>query len=470
MSRQWRLVVIVAAIMGVVIVMVGSGLVTGLRRNEAVAKLEAKTAVLRKKVNLDKSSSVKQTPEKPEPAGTTKEVPPKEDAAAAFAQLFEERKAVYEDPSWREAIRILEEKDPKEWTAADREKIAAYMRANRDLIKEIARLLELGGPVYPLDFSKGYAMELPHLSKLRDLARLLSADAMILAGEGDYAGAVQDIVMGMRLSQLIADEPILISQLVRVAMDGAMYGAAQSYLQGGDLSPELVQELIRCAGAAANREAFANSFSGEGLFGLEAFESIRTGKEEHSGLLSDGNSYVAVESFLLRLYGSPIARPWLNMDEEDYADIMSRMGEAARLPFYEAKPLFDQIESDIQSLPRTRVLSRTLLPALTRAAQAQARHEAQLDLMRIGLALEQYYAQNGQYPPTLDAVAPAVGGTLPLDPFTGQPFVYQPSGNSFTLYSAMGSVVDAEHRPKRGGGFDENGNIVWRGSQKSLKV
>lgn len=466
MSKQWRLVVIAAAIMGLVVVIVGSGLVTGLRRNEAVAKLEAKTTALRTKANLDKSSSTKQTPERPEAAETSKEVPAKEDTTAAFAQLFEERKAVYEDPSWREAIRILEEKDPKEWTASDREKITAYIRANRDLIKEIARLLELGGPIYALDFSKGYAMELPHLAKLRDLARLLSADAMILAGEGDYAEAAKDVVMGMRLSQLIADEPIIISQLVRMAMDGVMYGAVQSYLQGGGLSPELAQELIRYAGAAADREAFANSFTGEGLFGLDLFEGIRSGDLERAGVVSDGNSNVGMDPFLLRLYGSPIARPWLNMDEEEYADIMSRMGEAARLPFYEAKPLLDEIESDIQSLPRTRVFSRTLLPALTRAAQAQARHEAQLDLMRLGLALEQYYAQNGQYPPTLDAVASAVGGALPLDPFTGQPFVYQPSGNSFTLYSAMGSVVEVTNRPQPGAGIDENGNIVWRGGRK----
>ena len=96
-----------------------------------------------------------------------------------------------------------------------------------------------------------------------------------------------------------------------------------------------------------------------------------------------------------------------------------------------------------------------LVPGFTRYAEHQAFHEAQMGLMQVGLTVEQYHAEHGAYPQTLDVI----GGGLPLDPYTGQPFVYEPGTNGFTLYSARGSMVPAEeYNPL----IDSNGNIVWR--------
>ena len=186
--------------------------------------------------------------------------------------------------------------------------------------------------------------------------------------------------------------------------------------------------------------------------GLEAFDDIRSGDSTPAGMSTSG-----VDAFLMQLYGSILARPFLYMDQESYADIMERMTDSMQLPFYEAQPELEHLTNDIESLPRTRVLSRMLLPALTRAAEAQARHEAQLGLMRIGLAVELYHDQTGEYPQTLEEVAPTVGGEIPLDPFTGVPFVYESHGDRFTLYSARGSVVSPVVSSYN------TDNIVWRG-------
>ena len=376
--------------------------------------------------------------------------------------MIERKKALWGNPSWEEAIKILSDKKPEQWTDAERQKVAEFMTANREMILELRRLAASGGPLYELDYSKGYAMELPHLAQLRDFARLLMADAALRAGEGDFGEAVEDVIAGMKLATNLDKEPILISQLVRMAMDGTIYSAVEGSVQGEHLTPDLARKLIEYASHAGGREAFADCFTSEGMFGLEAFEGIRTGDLTRSGIDS-GLTQKPLDSFLFRVYGSVFARPWLNMDEEIYADSMQRMNEAARLPFYEAKPLLDRLNTDIEDLPRTRFLSRILLPALTRAAQSQAVHEARMDLMQLGLAVEQFHVQNGQYPATLDQVAPAFGGPLPLDPFTGQPYVYQPSDGSFLIYSAMSSVVDVP-RAQRFPGADENGNLVWRGS------
>jgi hypothetical protein len=103
-----------------------------------------------------------------------------------------------------------------------------------------------------------------------------------------------------------------------------------------------------------------------------------------------------------------------------------------------------------------------LLPALTRAIESQARTEAQFDLMQIGLSVEQYHAQNGTYPTTLDAIAPSIGGAVPVDPFTGQPYHYQLSSGGFLLYSVGANGVD-----DRGTQDYRKGDIVWRGVPKN---
>lgn len=59
------------------------------------------------------------------------------------------------------------------------------------------------------------------------------------------------------------------------------------------------------------------------------------------------------------------------------------------------------------------------------------------------------------------AIAPVLGGAMPLDPCTRRPFVYEPCAYGFVLYSARGSVV--AHSPARLiPGTDAQGNIVWR--------
>jgi len=352
-----------------------------------------------------------------------------------------------------ETVDILR-KEFHDRTDAEQSKVADYLRANQDFVQEIRNMAERGGPVYPLDFSKGLEIELPHLASLRQCARLLREDAIAKAAAGNYTEAVEDVIAGMKLGDALAQESILLPQLVRIAIYWIMNAAVEDAFDEGKLSPELARAIIARVAEADNRQAFAESMAGERHMGLMLFSEIRTG-------LSDSVSSFAGEMAFERFYGNPVARPILNRDEAAYADIMNRTVVAALLTYHEAAPALERIEVDIQNLARTCVLSSMLLPALARACQAQARHEALLDLMQIGLLVEQYKARKGSYPATLDAIAADLGGSLPVDPFTGEGYRYKLSGDSFLLYSVGQNCVDD------GGAHDPmNGDIVWRGEQR----
>lgn len=385
---------------------------------------------------------------------------PHADSIAAFERLGNSFHGLYSEARWQEALELISDQNWGEWTERDRRLVAEFLEANRGLILELRRLAAANTPLYELDYTLGYAMPLPHLAELRAFARLLAADAILAAGTGSHEESLKNLIAISRLAGIAGEEPVLVSQLVSNAITNLLYDCLEQSIRGEDLSPSMAAQLIREISQLSGREGFSNALILEGLFGLEAFEGIRTGDLERAGMEYEG----MMNRFLMRMYGSVFARPLLNMDESTYAGLIDRLGDSLERPYYEVQPLLEQIREEVERLPSTRIMSRYLFPALTTAAEVQAEQQAYIGLMQAGLAIEQYHAQHGEYPRTLDDIAPALGGTVPLDPFTGQPFVYQPQSGSYLLYSAMGSAIDFNERP-RPETVDEQGNIVWRGQR-----
>lgn len=321
------------------------------------------------------------------------------------------------------------------------------------LIPQIRQVAALGGPVRPLDFSLGFAMDLPHLARMRELARVLGKEAIIKAQEKNMDEAIEDIVAGMRLGDALVCEPVLISQFVRVGIYGTMNGAVCDAFAPGDLSREQVRRLVEHMAGADHRQAYADALAGEAFVGLTGFGQIRGGAAR---LLREGFSGKDITEY--GPFSSDLVPPLLNLDEQTYAETMKRIAEAAELPYAEGVGTLEEIERSTETLPVTRFFSRMLLPSVARACRTQARHEAALDLTQIGLLLELYYAEHGTYPETLDAIAADLGGSVPNDVFTGEPYHYQPADGSFLLYSVGENGVDNGGRHRY---LDLD--IVWRG-------
>ncbi|MBI5091089.1 MAG: hypothetical protein HZB26_01435 [Candidatus Hydrogenedentes bacterium] len=456
-------------------------MITERKRSAAVARMKSSVAATQQRAAAGPPVTSAEGG-KPDRSGPTRSAPAKaSESVAAFAALFPKVRALEDDKRWETFYEeVLLKKDARDWTIDEQAAAKNFTDEARPLIQEIRRLANLGGPAIELDYSKGGAIELPHLAPLRTCARLLGIDADVQAQQGNYEEAAEDILASFKLGNAIKDEPILISQLFRCAMDGITYAGVQEALPQDGLDPELARRVIETAGRAEAHQNFAESFTLEAMIGLEHFERFRDGNTEsllyHDrtqsmldiwGVLPENR---AGQRIFVTAYSSVIVRPWLNMDETTYSETIPRIQEAAQLPYDQALPVMQQIEQDIADLPHTRVLTRTLLPDLTRRIAAQARDEAFLALTRVGLALELYHAQNGAYPTSLDAIAPILGGHVPVDPFTGQPLGYKPSGQSFVLYSVGQDLVDDGGKPgyNDGGGLDyRTGDIVWRAQPKA---
>ncbi len=356
--------------------------------------------------------------------------------------------------------------EPQTWSDDYLVKVSQFLREIQPVIDQIRELSRRSGPLYPLDFSKSEIEVAPHLSEMYMCAMLLQADATVKAADGDYRGAVENIFAGMRLADALAQEPLLLSQLMRVQIHVDMNAALQQCIDVKDLPPGILEELLSYMARSDNRQAFAESFAGSQLAVHNWFSDLRTGdlesdlreREPFAGDVGE----VLNEPFMW-FYASPFGRPWMNMDENAVASTLNRVAAVADLPYYEARSELDRIEYDIKGLPRTRVIASGMVTYIRKPLLGQAVHEASLDLAQMGLLVEQYQAQHGSYPDTLDAIALSLDGSLPIDPFTGDPYHYAPSDDSFQLYSVGINLTDD------GGIHHDNwkeGDIVWRGGAR----
>ncbi len=354
----------------------------------------------------------------------------------ASSDLFS---AVYDADAWKEIQKRLHEKSFNEWSDNELAELDANLAANSMLILKIRELAKRGGPIYPLDFSEGIEMELPHLRTMREFARMLRDRAIINAQRGNYEEAVEDIIAGMQLADALVEEPLLISQLVRIAMTGIMHSTVEQSFGWGELPPRLAEDIIRQAARADHRDALTNSLRGERQIGLTVWR-------------------VAEDvSFLLRIR--------LNLEMAGYGELMDRMINASELDYYESLPAVLEIKDDVDNLPFISLFTQLLLPEFTRVQDAQALQESQLDLLQIGLVLESHYARTGEYPETLDVVDGAIPGGLPVDPFTGDAYTYENQGATFLLYGVGRNLTDD------GGVHDrKEGDIVWRGEERKEKL
>ncbi|UCG59223.1 MAG: hypothetical protein JSU70_06870 [Phycisphaerales bacterium] len=104
-----------------------------------------------------------------------------------------------------------------------------FIRSNRFAVKFAVTAADVSNCDWGLDYSAGTAMIMPPLSTLRNLARLLLADARVAAAEGDYELALDRCLSVLKMSAHIGDD-VAISYLVS--------------LSTGMITNECIQEIL----------------------------------------------------------------------------------------------------------------------------------------------------------------------------------------------------------------------------------
>jgi hypothetical protein len=371
-----------------------------------------------------------------------------------------------EDESWMESYgdqnllateKLLDQVGNRPWTREQIPPLAEWVAANQaplDLIVEASRRPRYYAPSPTLlnkDRDMLIAMLLPHAQSVREAGRSLPARAMNHVAEGRLDEAWQDILAVHRLSRLVAQGPVLVEQLVAIALNGVACEATVALLGDGRLTAEQARQVQSDLAALPTFSNISRCLGNtERLSALDTFLTIGAGGgAEMYSAVGGGEGFDSIFNV--------ISVDW-NLVLRETNRWYDRLEAAAKLPDRRQREnALAQIEADLKSMvadvrtpsrwikgvvsrrQRSQIVSEIMLglflPAITAASEAQDRGNTSFELIRLAAALAVYRAEHGAYPANLDQLVPDTVTHLPIDLYSGGPFIYKRDENGYLLYS-----------------------------------
>jgi hypothetical protein len=273
-----------------------------------------------------------------------------------------------------------------------------------------------GAARFPVDFRQGVNVPLLHVNELRSAARFLVLEAEVDAHTGNAGGAAEAVRAMFAAARSVENEPMLVSQLVRSAVETMTIREIERLLPAvefADADLEQWQEELR---RADYRSGMCRAMMAERVFGKMV-------REDPASYGVRGASNVA-------------ARLWGSADLVFYLQLMGRMVDAGKKPWPEALESAAAVEAEVAALRDPRyVLTKVMLPSIGRSYSAAARTTALNRACDAGLAVELYRRRGGTLPESLKALVPEFLPEVPTDPFDGKPLRYVVSDGDYAVYS-----------------------------------
>jgi hypothetical protein len=115
--------------------------------------------------------------------------------------------------------------------------VRAVLARVEPVLSAARRGAQQGYSDFALDYSQGYELLLPHLSQLRNVGRLMAADAKLRLHEGGAAAAANEIAAMYRMSDHLGTDATIISSLVGQVIFEAADQVAASGIDRGAFGP-----------------------------------------------------------------------------------------------------------------------------------------------------------------------------------------------------------------------------------------
>jgi hypothetical protein len=347
---------------------------------------------------------------------------------------------------------------PRGWPAqalTDRfEKVSAPEQVEPAAFALLCRELDKAGPAlaearrlatrpngrHPITFPRNVmATLLPTQQEARQVTQLLAYDAKRQAQAGDLKAALTSCRAALNAGRSVGDEPMLISQLIRMACTAATCQSVEFALSQGEAAPDELLALQRLLQHEAAFPAFFVALRGERAMLHEMLDALESGDVSLREVFGDDREAVA----LLRVIPGWYLRDSLRADHPHALALLTRRLAAARLPAHE------QVAADQALTAEARTWSlwdaparRLLVPALEKVSVAERRRLANVRCMIAAVAAERYRHEHGAWPESLDRLAPELLTEVPLDPFDGRPLRYRRTTDGVVIYSVGEDLKD----------------------------
>ncbi len=289
--------------------------------------------------------------------------------------------------------------------------------------------------------------EIPEYRNIMNLARLTACRAIVAASDGDTAEAIAAVSDGLALAQATGEPPLLLSQMIGVAVYRIALNAARFVLprvsaaQAGD-------SWLPYGDGDAIKRGYKAAVAGEHGWVLRL-------KAKHMGEVMDsftctGESCTRI-SLPERMLGSLYA-PFLRLDVASHVRLGLVHRRALDLPYSEHVKALEDYEKRIDrdawlfcaiSMPRWGRMYDRILEATTGWCLLQA-----------VLGAHEFKQAKGRWPESTKELGPPCG-----DPFSARPLRLKKSGRGIMIYS-IGPDLEDENG-ESWDRFEGTGDISW---------
>ncbi len=344
------------------------------------------------------------------------------------------------------------------------------------VIEELRQASRLPYSRFPLQYTNESpaAILLPHLAALKSCAQILQLRSVAELQNSQPDKALEDVTLALQLTDKIRTEPFLISHLVRIAMlqitlqpvweglaehrwSDAQLVALDAELEKLDFLPDYklsIRSEMGCQSVEMDRlrrhpEQMQDLDNFGDWDGNSSHLSLPGGLIAH--LIPTGwfyqNQFRCAR--MLVDYYIPVA----DVSQGIFSPGLARRGD-------------DALRAETKTASPFNVFERLFIPALGNAAKKFAYAQSSTDLARTAIALERYRLAHGEYPESLDALAPQFIDKVPHDVIGGGPLKYRHTADGqFVLYSVGWNETDdggVTFFNQKGSPDNSQGDWVWR--------
>jgi hypothetical protein len=298
----------------------------------------------------------------------------------------------------------------------------------------------------PRDYDRPWDLKNPNILALLQGLRLIRTKAALEAESGRTAEALDLWTTGTRLLLLMRRDLSLIGSLALVGGMKSQIPMLNRIVAGRDLAEKDLRVLIDFVRPEPWKEEFEFAIRFEA-----AFESQLFGK-----LIEDPETAPDwVRESLGRGLRGWLLRPILKSAAAWSAANLEKVAPWADLAPHEIKDYIAVISGETESpIPRSFRLyfGRGVddsLPSITELKSYKFRFDllsAWLTAARLGIAGRIHFLRHGAYPATLAELDKDILGALPVDPYTGRPFIFKVGPEGFVVYSVGPNGRDEEGR------------------------
>lgn len=285
----------------------------------------------------------------------------------------------------------------------------------------------------PAHTSDSIGVLLPQLSRAKAISTLLRLRCAARLMAGDPAGALSDIEFNERWAHLVASDPLLINQLVAIAIQTIGTGMAWEGLVEHRWNEDQLRQLQSLFAARTPREDLLRALKGERAYALSLWDQAVRNPN------ADTREPAAVGTGVGIPRGLP--RGWIRQNQISFVRLHELLSSPP-FPWVVDSSTPRRTEREVQQQLAAdrpwayRKLAEMLLPALYQTMAKADRLLVASRISEVACALERYRLQHQQYPETLEALSPTFLPNVPTDPCTAKAFQYRrTSPDQFILYS-----------------------------------